>query len=132
MRTAAILAMVLAGLVATIGLLGMVAPLLLLEFARSLLMPSAIYFVAAVRIAFGALLLWVAPASRMPRTLRVLGVVILVVGLVTPLFGVERAQAVLAWWSGRGELFMRAFPALAIVFGVFIIYVLASPRRADA
>jgi hypothetical protein len=110
----------------------MAAPSVLLEFGRSLQTPSALYAVAVVRIAFGALLFWGASASRMPRMLRVIGTVIMVAGLLTPFFGVERAQAMLTWWSSHGQAFMRAWAALAVAFGLFIIYAVASPRRGAA
>jgi hypothetical protein len=59
------------GIVA-LGMLGIASPPVLLEFAQSLLVPPALYGVAAVRIAFGVLLLAVAGEARMPRALRVL------------------------------------------------------------
>ncbi len=119
-------------LIAAIGVVGIAAPLVLLEFGRSLQTPSALYVVAAVRIIFGAVLLWVAGASRMPRTLRVIGIVIVVAGLLTLFFGVERSQAMLDWWSSQGLLFMRAWAGVAVIFGLFIVYAVTSPRRAAA
>jgi uncharacterized membrane protein len=128
MRTLKLLVMVLSAAIAAIGLVGMAAPSMLLEFARSLQSAGALYVVAGVRVAFGALLLWVASATRMPRTLRVIGLVILVSGLFTPFFGVEGARGVLDGWSSRGPLFMRAWAGLAVILGLFIIYAVASPR----
>ena len=119
-------------LIAAIGVVGIAAPLVLLEFGRSLQTPSALYVVAAVRIIFGAVLLWVAGASRMPRTLRVIGIVIVVAGLLTLFFGVERSQAMLDWWSSQGLLFMRAWAGVAVILGLFIVYAVTSPRRAAA
>ncbi len=132
MRHMKLLAMVLGAVIAGIGLVGMAAPSLLLDFGRSLQTTSALYAVAAARVALGALLFWVASASRMPRMLRIVGAVVIVAGLVTPVFGVERAQAMLTWWSSHGQLFMRAWAALAVAFGLFIIYAVASPRRGAA
>ena len=130
MRTMKLLAIALGGVIVAIGLVGMAAPSVLLEFGRSLQTPGALYAVGAARIALGALLVSVASVSRMPRTLRVIGIVIIVAGLLTPFFSVERAQTMLAWWSSLGEGFLRAWAGLAVAFGLFIIYVVASPRRA--
>ena len=129
MRALNPIAIALGALFAAMGLVGVAAPLALLEVGRSLQTPGALYAVASLRIAFGAVLLYVASVSRMPKTLRFIGTVVLIAGLLTPLFGVERVQAVLTWWTGQGRLFMRASASLAVIFGVFIIYVLVSPRR---
>jgi hypothetical protein len=132
MRSLKLLVVVLGVIIAAIGLLGVTAPSVLLEFGRSLQTPSALYVIAAVRVTFGALLLWVASASRMPRTLRVIGSVIIIAGLLTPFIGIERAQAILDWWVGQGLAFTRAWAGLAVFFGFFIVYVVASPRRVVA
>jgi len=51
---------------------------------------------AALRIALGLVFVLAAPASRAPRTLRVLGVIVIIAGLTTPSFGVAHARAGLA------------------------------------
>jgi hypothetical protein len=68
----------------------------------------------------------------MPRVLRVLGAAIVLAGLFTPFFGVERTQAMLTWWSGQGQVFMRASASVAVPFGLFLIYAVTSSRRAAA
>ena len=118
-------------IIVAIGALGVAGPAVLLELGRTLQTPSALYVVAAIRIVFGAVLLAVASGSRMPRTLRVLGIVIIIAGLLTPFFGVERTQAVLRWWSSQDPLLVRALAGVAIVFGIFIIHVVRRPRRGD-
>lgn len=132
MHTAKLFAIALGALIAAIGLVGMTAPSALLEFGRSLQTPSALYAVAGIRIAFGALLLWAASASRMPRTLRIIGTIAVIAGLLIPFLGVERVQAMLTWWANQGRLFIRGSMSLVVLFGVFIIYAFFSPNRADA
>jgi hypothetical protein len=96
---------------------------------RTLLAPPALYGVAAVRVVFGALLISVATASRLPTTLRGIGSFILIAGLVTPLFGAERSIEVFTWLSGQGLLFIRALAALPVVFGIFLVYAISAYRR---
>jgi hypothetical protein len=127
-----LLAILFAAAIATIGLVGMFAPALLLEFGRSLQSATALYIVAAIRIVFGVLLLAVAPASRMPKTLRVIGIVIIIAGLLAPVFGVDRTQAMFEWISGQGLSVVQAWVSLAVVFGLFIIYAVASSGRSAA
>ena len=122
MAVANILAMGLGFVIAAIGVFGVVAPSNLLELGRSLQSAGALYIVAAMRVGFGIILFWAAPNSRTPRTLRILGIVIIVAGLVTPFFGVERTRAAFDWWSSHGSFFMRAWPVAAVGFGLFIAY----------
>lgn len=129
MKLPKLLATVMAALIAAIGLVGVAFPSVLIEFGQSLQTPSALLVAAVIRITFGAVLVWVASASRMPRTLRVIGFFVIVAGVLTPLFGVERAQAILNWFSNQGPLFMRAWASTAVIFGLFVAYVVNSPRR---
>jgi hypothetical protein len=118
-------------IIGAIGIAGVAAPSLLLEFGRSLLTPTALYIVSAFRIGIGVVLVWVAPVSRMPRVLRVLGILIIIAGVLTPFFGVERSRAVFDWWSSQGPSFMRILASVAIGFGLFIVYAV-TPRRSDS
>lgn len=119
-------------IIVLVGFVGVLAPSVPLEVGRSLLTPTSLYVVAAVRIVLGALLLWVAPESRMPKTVRAIGIVIVVAGLLTPLVGVERSEAVLNWWLSQDPLIVRAVFVLPIAFGVFLVYVLSRDRRIAA
>jgi uncharacterized membrane protein len=119
----------LGAIIAFAGIVGVLAPSVPLGVGRSLLTPTALYIIAAVRIVFGTLLLWVAPESRMPKTVRAIGFIIVVAGLLTTVFGVERSEAVFNWWSSQDPLFVRAFFALPIVVGVFLVDVLSRGRR---
>ncbi len=129
MRSVKLLAMAMGFIIASIGVFGVAAPSVFLEFGRSLQTPNVLYIIAAVRVIFGAVLLWVAPVSRTPKTLRVLGVVIVIAGVLTPFIGVERSRAMLDWWSTQGPLFTRAWAGVAVVFGLFIVYAITTPRR---
>lgn len=127
-----LLAVALGLIVAAIGILGVAAPAVLLEFGRSLQTSNALYIVAAVRVMFGAVVLWVASVSRTPKIFRGLGVFFIIAGVLTPFFGVERSRAMFDWWSTQGSLFTRAWAVVAVVLGLFIVYEVASPRRSAA
>lgn len=116
--------------VAAIGMVGIVAPHSLQAIARYSVTPLGLYVAAAVRVAFGVVLIRAAPASRAPKALRVLGFIALVGGLITPFIGVDRARAISDWWSAQGPVLIRLWPALAFVFGVFIAYAVKPGRRA--
>lgn len=128
-RDVKLLAIALGLIIAAIGVVGLVAPSALLEFGRSLQTTNALYIVAAVRIAFGAVLLWVAPVARTPKILRALGALIVLAGVFTVFLGVERTRALFEWWSTRGPFFTQAWATVAIAFGLFIVYAITPPRR---
>lgn len=128
MPIANILATALGFVVAAIGVLGIAAPSVLVEYARLLQSTDALHVVAAVRILFGVIIFWAAPNSRTPRIFRALGVLIVIAGLLTPFSDVERSRAMMDWWSSRSSSFTRAALVAAVAFGLFIAYS-ATPRR---
>ena len=50
-------------------------------------------------------------------------------GLATPFFGVERARAVLDWESAQGTNFVRGVAALLLSLGGLIAFAVAPARR---
>jgi hypothetical protein len=127
-----VLAIAIGLVIGTIGLVGIVSPSFIIEFGRSLLTPSALYVVAALRIGFGIVLFLVAAGSRLPTVLRIFGIVIFTAGVLTLFLGVESSRAILDWWSNQAPLFMRFCLAGPMVVGIFIVYALTSPRRTAA
>lgn len=123
-----VVAMIIGLAIAGLGLTGVVAPSLLLDFGGSLLTDNGFYAVGAVRVVIGLLLFAAARHSRMPRTLRAIGIVVLIAGLATPLFGVERSAAVFHWFSGQGPAFVRVVAVIAMALGAFVVYA-SNPRR---
>jgi hypothetical protein len=117
--------------VAALGLIGFVAPSRLLDFGQSLLTESGLLAVAAVRVVFGLLLVLGARASRMPRALCAIGGVIIIAGLLTPLFGVTRSQTMFNWFAAQGLAFVRVIALLAIALGAILVYAI-TPRRNSA
>jgi len=117
-------------LIATVGIIGAVAPFALMAAARHAVTPLGLYLAAAVRVSFGVVLLRAAPASRAAKILRVFGAIVLLNGLITPLVGVDRAQAILAWWVAQGPAIMRVWAAGAVALGVLVVYAVVPDRRA--
>ena len=114
-----------------VGLTGVLSPGTLIAIGYHALTPLALYMVAAFRIAIGLVLIAVASGARMPKTMRVLGTVILLAGLATPFVGIAHSRAMLDWWAGGGVVFLRLSLCLAIATGALILYG-ASPRRQGA
>jgi hypothetical protein len=126
-----LLGLLVALFIALVGLTGVIAPDCLMTIGRHSVTPFGLCIVAVLRIGIGLVLAWVAPVSRAPTTLRILGVIAVIAGVVTLYVGAERAQAILEWWSGQGPLFIRLGAGIALVLGGLIAYALTPGRRAS-
>jgi hypothetical protein len=124
------LGLVLGGLVILGSAISFAGPDLRLSLERSLITPAGLYAITVLRIAVGLVLVLAAPASRAPRTVRALGLIVIVAGLATPWFGVARAQAVVNWLTSAGPLLMRLDAVVGMAMGGFFVYAFRTPRRA--
>jgi hypothetical protein len=120
--------------VATVGVVGIIAPSGLVWIAEHSVTSGAFYVIATVRVAFGLILIWVASVSRAPKTLRVLGYFILIAGITTAatgLMAIGRAHAIIEWWlrQGSGVVRLTGIPVLGL--GGFVAYACAPARRAS-
>ena len=111
------------------GTAGVVAPNVLVALGRYSVTTICLYVVAAGRLGIGFLFLRVAPVSRTPNVLRILGVIALLGGLATALVGVDRARLILDWWVGQGPAFIRVSGGGVAALGGFIALVVALGGR---
>ena len=124
-----LLGLVIGALVIFVSAISFAVPDLKLSLERSAMTPTGLYAIALLRIAIGLVFVCVAPASRAPRTLRVLGLVVIIAGLMTPWFGVTRAQATLNWVASAGPLLMRLDAVVGMALGGFLVYVFRTPTQ---
>jgi len=113
------------GIVA-VGVLGIVSPDRLIALVRRIQTPAGIYLAAGLRIALGLALFFAAPASRAPEFVGPLGLFVVVIGLITPLFGLERFRRFLDAWERMGSVVLRIWAALALAFGLFLAYLVTT------
>jgi hypothetical protein len=85
-----------------------------------------------VYAAIGLVLILFAPASRSPRTLRVLGAVTLVRGIAAPIAGVGRALAVLAFEAKQPAAVLRVGAVVALAIGGFVAFAATTGRGAKS
>ena len=129
------MAFVVGMLIAALGAVGVLVPSCLVWVAEHSVTPGAFYVIAAVRVALGLVLISAAPRTRMPRTIHVLGYVVLIAGVLTALVGLvdmERARALIAWWMQQGSGAVRLTGILVLALGSFIAWACAPERRGDA
>jgi energy-coupling factor transporter transmembrane protein EcfT len=111
------------------GATTLAAPDQFLALMRSLMTPAGLYAIAAGRIAIGLVFVLGAPASRAPRVLRWVGLIVIIAGLVTPFFGVARSESVLNWWAGVGPMLKTIDAVAAMALGAFIVYAFSTRRQ---
>src|SRR5436190_23221223 len=116
-----LLGLVIAALVILGSAISFAAPELRLSLERSVITPAGLYAIAALRIAIGLVFVLAAPASRAPRMLRGLGLIVIIAGLMTPWFGVARARAVVDWLASTGPLLMHLDAVVGIALGGFLV-----------
>lgn len=114
------LLLVCATLMIGLGLTGVFWPEGLMELAKYSFTKSGAYFVAAVRILLGTFLFTCAGAARTPKTIRVIGGVILTAGIVGLLLGREPAQRMSEWWVAKGPDAFRIVACVPLAVGLFI------------
>jgi hypothetical protein len=72
-----IVVLLIALVVIVMGVVGVIAPDTVIAMRREYVTtPRGIYTVGPIRVAMGLLFILVAPASRMPKTMRMLGVLV--------------------------------------------------------
>jgi hypothetical protein len=126
-----IIAFLLGLFITAMGALGTASPPMLLSMVRKFASPAGVYAATVLRLVMGSALHLSAPSSRIPGIVRALGDIIFATGAITPFFGLERIGKLLAWWSARGVVFIRAWSIFAVVFGLFLAWSVAParPRR---
>src|SRR5262249_4724397 len=120
--------------ISAVGAVGAIAPSGLVWLAQQFVTSGAVgfYVIAVVRVAFGLILISVAPASLAPKALRVLGYVILILGITTALTGLVafgRAQGAIEWWLRQDSGVLRLTAVLVLALGGFVAYACAPTRR---
>lgn len=120
-----VVAGILGVLVASFGLLGLFFPSRLLAFIARWQSQAGLYVATFVRLLLGVALVLSAPGSRTPDFLRVLGIIVIVAGIATPLIGLRRFEALLRWWSESDESYLRAYSFVLLALGGSIVWAVA-------
>ncbi|HEX4630246.1 MAG TPA: hypothetical protein VH188_04710 [Chthoniobacterales bacterium] len=125
------IALLIAALMVLLGLTGVLWPEGLMPLLTYSFTGTGIYAAAAIRVVLGALLFIAARATRTPKTVRVIGLIILLAGIATALIPVERAQMMKDWWIERGPDTLRIVACLPLLAGIIVgISALTADRKA--
>ena len=126
------LAFSIALVIMVIGIFGGLVPSGFVWIAQHVVTSDAFYIIAAVRVAFGLVMISAALRSRAPKTLRVLGWVILLAGIITALMGLfamDAARSMVEWMLQRGLVVRRLMGVLVLAVGGFIAYACAPTSK---
>ena len=124
------IALFIAILLVLLGLTGVFWPEGLMQLAVYSFTGSGLYVIGAARIILGGLLVLAASATRTPKTVRVIGLIVLVAGIATALIPAERALAMKEMWVSRGPEPLRIAACFPLAVGIFIaLSALTKPRK---
>jgi hypothetical protein len=125
-----IIALGIGALLILLGLTGVLWPEGLLDLVKYSFTSTGIYVIAITRMVLGALLLVAASATRTPKTIRVIAVIIFLAGVATALINPERAQLLKDWWLSHGPDILRIVACFPLAVGFFILVAtLTKPRN---
>jgi hypothetical protein len=125
-----IIALGIAALLILVGLTGVLWPEGLMELVKYSFTSAGIYVTAITRMVLGGLLLVAAGATRTPKTIRVIAVIIFLAGVATALMSPDRAQVLGNRMLERGPDFLRIAACFPLAVGFFILVAtLTKPRN---
>jgi hypothetical protein len=123
------LAWIVALFLAVVGIAGIAAPDWVMSLRWIGASQGGLLGIAVLRCTVGIVLIMAAPRSRTPKTLQTFGSLLLLAGMVTPLFGVARSKAVLDWEAAQGPMLVRAWALLVIVLSGALVFVMVPPAH---
>lgn len=104
------------------GLAALLAPDRLKRVFRGVMSSDPLLVVASAgRIALGVAFWLVAPSTRSPAFVRVLGALMIAAGLAIPLVGRRRLASFVGWWIDRPNRWIRSIAPLAVVLGLLVV-----------
>jgi hypothetical protein len=125
-----IISLGIAALLILVGLTGVLWPEGLMGLMKYSFTSTGIYVAAISRMVLGGLLLVAAQATRTPKTVRVIAVIIFLAGVATALINPDRAQLLKDWWSSHGPDALRIAACFPLAVGCFILVAtLTKPRN---
>jgi uncharacterized membrane protein len=115
--------------IVAVGMVELSLPGSLIAIVRSALTPNGMYLLAAMWALLGLVVLVAAGSSRMPRTMRIFGVLLILSAVVTPLIGFEGSRGAMDWFVRRGDRFTRLVAFAVLLGGGCLVYASGPSRR---
>ena len=108
-------------LLALLGLAVIIAPSSLKRILGSLMESDRFYLIAILRIVIGVLLLIAAGQTRSPTLVYIVGGLMILAGLLIPIMGKTRIQALAGWWMKKSDSILRLWGLMAFLLGIALV-----------
>lgn len=123
----AILVVIIGVVISCGGIVILISPTTPQGVARRFLQSGRLYLAAVIRLVLGVLLVLAAPYCRpdepwVGTTIRIIGVLTIVIGALLLAIGRQRLRALIEWALALPPGILRAFAPIALVLGGFLIY----------
>ncbi len=109
-------------IIVLLGLAGLVQPDRFRALFEALHSSARFGLAVGVRLAFGALLWWLAEDLRHPQLMRIIAVIAVVAAVAILLMGRARLNRLVDWWLGLDDGLLRLSAVFAAAFGAFLVY----------
>jgi hypothetical protein len=113
-------------IIVCLGLLGLAAPDAFMIALRFFQASHRVYVAGAIRVLIGAVFFLAASDSRWPTAMRITGIAVAILGLLTPISTHPLPSVAWGWWS---ENFVRPWALTTMSVGLFVVAAVAPPRR---
>ena len=117
-----ILAKVIAVLIIGIGIIFLLNPKAMKQYAAFWVQGKRIYMGGILNLLFGVLFLLVASQCRLVEVIIVAGLIPLAKGIMIIICGPEKMKAMLNWWSKKSPAAARLMALVAIGLGALLLY----------
>ena len=118
------LALILCAAIAAMGVIMIVKPAIAHDLTRLFADKTGMWIATAIRVVLALGLFAAAAESKAPMLLRILGLLILIVGIAMPILGLDWHRRMIEWWLARKRTVQLACGAAAFVFGIGLIYLI--------
>ena len=109
-------------LIVMIGVAAMFLPGALRELVTLVQSPRVLYGAVGFRIVAGAFFIAASDACSWPLAIGTVGVFLLAAGLAGLFIGLQRIEAMMAWFMRFSDGVWRAWALVAVAFGSFVVY----------
>jgi hypothetical protein len=97
-------------------------PGVLRDFVQSVHSTKVLYGAVAARMVTGVVFIFASSTCSWPLAIGTIGVVLLIAGFAGLFIGIQRLEALTAWFLKFSDSVLRAWAVTAMILGAFVVY----------